>query len=609
MAPPALFHVHLLPGLPPEAPRAMSDKRNKIVNTAILATIAILLFNPSGVVGRWIGTTYREWQQRQRISEIWEELVSAPSVLGSPYLDRGRAIVEFADYDCPACRMVAPTIAELTQRGEAIVVVRYVVSQPVGSPGREAARAAICAEQQGRFAGAHEALMTDEKWIEERDWTGLAASIGLADMASFSTCLSDESTEQRLLRDQSLADTLRIPGTPTYVTMQGLHVGAGGFRGAMTAVSNIRDIGTSGGPSTRRLELETEPLFDTSREFQPDDLGLVAANAGFFLSTDRFVVVDRTELLFVDPSSRSVRVVGGEGSGPGEFNFITGAMRAREGVAVWDLLSQRISFFSSDGELLRSSPYDPLAFRHLMAEPVAVHPSGDILFRDGNGLVTGARGRAWDPARYITMGRDGQLQTVATAKGDELFYGSGVGSGGGMSDRVVFGHRTLEGIVGDLLVVAESDASTINVMDWSGSVHSRIPMPAGVRVSPQQMRMAQASHASKWDRRIALANQFRQMGGSYSVGQPDRDIPANEITPGIDRLFVDSDDRLWFREYRLPDRDSAVWQVWDLQLSEQLFSLQVAAEDRLLDARGDRVLLRAEDAFGIPRVAVKQIRP
>lgn len=587
----------------------MSDKSTKIVNIAILATIAILLFNPSGVVGRWIGTTYREWQQRQRISEVWEELVAAPSVLGSPDFDPDRAIVEFADYDCPACRMVAPTVAELTQRGEATVVVRYVSSQPVGSPGPEAARAAICAERQGRFARAHEALMTDERWIEERDWTGLAATIGVADMASFNTCLSDKSTEQRLLRDQSLADTLRIPGTPTYVTMQGLHVGAGGFRGAMTAVSNIRDLGTSGSPSTRRLELEPEPLFDTSRGFQPEDLGLVATNAGFFLSTDRFVVVDRTELLFVDASSRGVRIVGGEGSGPGEFNFITGAMRTHEGVAVWDLLSQRISFFSSDGELLRSTTYDPLSFRHQMAEPVAVHPRGDILFRDGNGLVTGARGRAWDPARYITMRQDGRLQAIATAKGDELFYGSGLGSSGGMSERVVFGHRTFEGVVGDLLVVAQSDASTINLMDWSGSVRSSIPMPAGVRVSPQQMRMAQASHASKWDRRITLANRFRQMGGSYPVGQPDRDLPANEVTPAIDELFVDFDDRLWFREYRLPDQDSAVWQVWDIERPEQLFSLQVAAEDRLLDARGDRVLLRAEDAFGIPRVAVRQIRP
>ncbi len=582
-----------------------SNKTNRLVNIAILAAIAILLFYPSGVLGRWISTVYREWEERQRVAEIWDELVAASGILGSREDTEG-VIVEFADYDCPACRMVASVVADRARRGDATVVVRHIPSQSTGSAGPDAARAAIRAEWQGRFVEAHEALMADDSWLETRDWTGLAVNIGIADSTAFNTCLNDESTERRLLRDRMFADTLKIPGTPTYVTRQGLHIGVRGFAAATRAVAEIRPARSREDRSARRLGGES--IFDSARDLDPAATGLIAANAGFFLRDNHLVIVDRTEMVFVDPASGDIRTVGGKGSGPGEFNHILGAMRAADGVAAWDLLSQRISFFSSHGEFLRSQRYDPLSFRHMMANPVAVHPDGDILFRDGGTSGDGISGRTWNPARYEALGADGQLRTVAAAKGDELFYRTLPG-GGVESERVVFGHRTLDGAAGDVLVVAPTDATAIQVMDWSGRVRSSLPMPEAVKAAPHQIRMARDSIAAARTRRFALA--AAKLGPSPGFPEPEAipNLPANEVAPAIDRLFVDFDERLWVREYRFPEQESVTWQVWDIDRSRRLFTVQTDGDAKLLDAKGEMVLIRREDAFDVPRIITRRIVP
>ena len=63
---------------------------------------------------------------------------------------------------------------------------------------------------------------------------------------------------------------------------------------------------------------------------------------------------------------------------------------------------------------------------------------------------------------------------------------------------------------------------------------------------------------------------------------------------------ADFDGRLWVRDYRLPDQDSVTWRVWDIDRQELLFTARMGGEDRLLDARGDVVLLRRLDEFDVP---------
>ena len=242
---------------------------------------------------------------------------------------------------------------------------------------------------------------------------------------------------------------------------------------------------------------------------------------------------------------------------------------------------------------------------------MAVHPDGRIVYRDG--IYRRTRdydGRTWNPATYVAMQDEGELQIVARAKGNEVYYGAK------RSGSVVFGHRTFEATTEDRLIVAEPDRGAIAVLDWSGGEVAEIPMPAGVRVSESHLRAGRQSLVSTWER---FAEQLRRdaAAGEIPAGLADRfpvsdqyvmDWPINEVAPPIDTLLTDFDGRLWARDYRLPDQDSVTWRVWDIDRAQLLFTARMDGEDVLLDARGDLVLLRRVDEFDVPRAVVSQLR-
>ena len=89
---------------------------------------------------------------------------------------------------------------------------------------------------------------------------------------------------------------------------------------------------------------------------------------------------------------------------------------------------------------------------------------------------------------------------------------------------------------------------------------------------------------------------------------PIDEWPENEMAPAIDSVLTDFDERLWVRDYRFPDHDSVTWRVWDIGRARPLFRARLYARDRLLDARGDFVLVRRLDEFDVPRAVVSQLR-
>ncbi len=241
---------------------------------------------------------------------------------------------------------------------------------------------------------------------------------------------------------------------------------------------------------------------------------------------------------------------------------------------------------------------------------MAVHPDGRIVYRDG--IYRRTRdydGRTWNPATYVAMQDEGELQIVARAKGNEVYYGAK------QSGKVVFGHRTFEATTEDRLIIAETDRGAIAVLDWSGREVAEIPMPAGVRVPAAQV-VGRQLLVSRWERfeellkRAAASGQVPYTPGNrVGSSHPDfKDWPINEVAPPIDTLLTDFDGRLWARDYRLPDQDSVTWRVWDIDRAQLLFTARMDGEDVLLDARGDLVLPRRVDEFDVPRAVVSQLR-
>ena len=581
---------------------------NKVVNIAILGTIAVLLLNPSGVVGRWIIAGYKEWQEQRRIALYWEELVSAPSQLGPSPADGRGIVVEFVDYDCPVCRTIAPAVWEAVHNQGLTVIVRHVPSRRSGPAATEAALAAICAERYDRFHEAHNTLISDRVWLDTRDWIGFGTSLGVGDSESFASCLGGEAAQHRLARDRALADNLMVLGTPTFVSAEGLHPGAPGLVSALAVASKAASA-----EDQAPLRPATESLFDSSK--YPDLSELLQVTVGFFVGDSGLALVDRTEIFIVDLSSNETRVVGGKGGGPEEFGRITQAVRTPPGIAVWDILRQRVVEIAYDGEFLNSQSYFDVPFKSFMnVRLVAARPDGSIVFRDVTGTTRpeGPKGRNWHPVRYFSVRHDRSLQVVAEAQGDEMYHWSRGTS------NVILGHETLEAAVGDRFVVADTHRGAIVVLDWTGKELARIPMLAGVRLTSDQVRMAREIEEARWQGVGELVRQAVEVHGlpkgqraSEEFPALPRDWPTNEVAPPIDALLADVDMRLWVRDYRIPGQDSVTWRVWDISGARPLllFMAKMDGEDTLLDAQGDRVLLRRLDAFDVPRAVVVRLVP
>ena len=133
-------------------------------------------------------------------------------------------VVNFSDFGCPYCasfsRETYPALArEFVATGE--VFYKYV---PIGLGmffnGKQAARAAECAAEQGKFWRMHERL-----YARQGDWThmlralplfrGEARRLGL-DVAAFTRCYDTRATDPRTERGGIIAKRLGLRATPTF---------------------------------------------------------------------------------------------------------------------------------------------------------------------------------------------------------------------------------------------------------------------------------------------------------------------------------------------------------------------------------------------------------
>jgi len=123
-------------------------------------------------------------------------------------------IVEFADYNCPYCRRLEPTMAALLSADHRIRVV-YRDWPIFGEASAEAARASIASQWQGKHAAFHAALMAS---------SGRVTSATIRDAARRAAVdwprLQQDLTRHRaeidalLSRTATIASALGLRGTP-----------------------------------------------------------------------------------------------------------------------------------------------------------------------------------------------------------------------------------------------------------------------------------------------------------------------------------------------------------------------------------------------------------
>ena len=139
-------------------------------------------------------------------------------VLGAD--DAPVTVVEFADYQCPFCQRFSQNVfprleKEYIDTGK----VRWVVlNMPLAfhKDAREAAQAALCAGDQGRFWEMRELLFANPKKLAAEYLAGYAGDLSL-DVEAFEACLDSERHLAEIDEDARDASRVGLTGTPSFV--------------------------------------------------------------------------------------------------------------------------------------------------------------------------------------------------------------------------------------------------------------------------------------------------------------------------------------------------------------------------------------------------------
>ncbi|MFL6193657.1 MAG: DsbA family protein [Thermoanaerobaculia bacterium] len=136
---------------------------------------------------------------------------------GSP----GLVLVEVSDFQCPGCGRSAlemmPQIGEVYVQNGKVELVFLDHPLQIHPQAFLAARAAACANDQGRFWEMHDELFQHQNALGEAQLPGYAAELKL-DVAAFQKCLAERKHDGAIRDDVRTAEmVLGIDWTPAYL--------------------------------------------------------------------------------------------------------------------------------------------------------------------------------------------------------------------------------------------------------------------------------------------------------------------------------------------------------------------------------------------------------
>lgn len=133
-------------------------------------------------------------------------------------------LVEYGDYQCPACGAYHPLVKSLveTYKEQIFFQFRNYPLEAIHQNARAGARAAEAASLQGKFWEMHDALYQYQKaWESSSDPLSLykdyAKQVGVADLAKFSTDYKSSAINNLINADLKVGAKFQITGTPTFV--------------------------------------------------------------------------------------------------------------------------------------------------------------------------------------------------------------------------------------------------------------------------------------------------------------------------------------------------------------------------------------------------------
>ena len=172
------------------------------------------------------------------------------------YDDAPITLLEYGDYECPACGQAEPTVRHLvdTFGPQLRFVYRHLPQVELHPHAELAAEAAEAAAAQGKFWAMHRLLLGAQHHLAMADLTKHAQSIGL-DMTRFHAEMADRIYTQRVQEHRRAAQLSNLRTTPSFILNGRLVNVSRGFGSLEAAAHAIR----SPHPAIR-VEQQTQAL-------------------------------------------------------------------------------------------------------------------------------------------------------------------------------------------------------------------------------------------------------------------------------------------------------------------------------------------------------------
>lgn len=215
---------------PATSARAADEALTPAQEEAVRALVRDYILENPGIIAEAIDRLRARQQaaadaaQADAVKAHREQLVNDPDspVMGNPAGDV--TMVEFFDYQCGYCKAVYPAIMDAVDDDSDLRVV--MKEFPILGPASVyAARAALAARAQDKYAEFHDALMTLKGALSEEVVDRTAVGIGL-DLDRLKADMADPSVDEEISQNMVLARALQIGGTPAFVIGDTLLPGA-----------------------------------------------------------------------------------------------------------------------------------------------------------------------------------------------------------------------------------------------------------------------------------------------------------------------------------------------------------------------------------------------
>jgi protein-disulfide isomerase len=126
-------------------------------------------------------------------------------------------IAEFAEFQCPFCENVNPTLQQIEERykGRVRFVWKHLPLVSIHSHAMDASVAAEAARNQGKFWEYHDKLFANQKQLGPDDLRRYAQELGM-DLARFDRDRQNPELKTKVLDDMAEATQLGVRSTPTF---------------------------------------------------------------------------------------------------------------------------------------------------------------------------------------------------------------------------------------------------------------------------------------------------------------------------------------------------------------------------------------------------------